>query len=331
MYGFLEKRLVSFSLKSKKQRLYIMPTRVGFYFSAVVFILFLISFSYGHSLAYSSSFIIISVLVISLPFTNYIISGVELRPSGSLQVFADQASRLSLQMKNKSGRYRFDLEFDLALLGEAREHRFFGRGGTLSPNESQTIDLALGEISPGHYHTLNIRLKSSFPFGLFFSWCYFSEDVDVWIYPARKHSGELAMSRFFAWDHLRREDVLEGERERKVLGEHDDFSHHSLFNPGHSFGSVDWKLFARSGTLYVKEFEGDIPQYECIELMGESISSAQALAFEVSEALKRGNPFMVRADQFSLVSEVGHGAHHAHMILQKLTIATEKLYREASV
>lgn len=328
MYGFLEKRLVNYSLRSRKRRLYIMPTRVGFYFSGVVFILFLISFSYGHSLAYSSAFILISILVISLPFTNYIISGVELKASGGLSVFADEAGELLLTLTNQSGRYRFDLEFDLALLGKVKQHSFSSFAGSLAPGERRTIQVSLGNIKAGHYHQLNIRLKSSFPFGLFFSWCYYCEDIDVWVYPKRCEFHSAIRRAFYSIEDLRQKEESTLSRERKVLGEHDDFSHHALFQSGHSFGSVDWNLYARSGTLYVKEFEGDIPQYECIELLENQninpLRGSEALAYELSEVAKRNSHFKVIAPGLGIDSEVGAGKNHARSILKDIVSALER-------
>ncbi len=327
MYGFLEKRLASYSLRSRKKRLYIMPTRVGFYFSAVVFILFLISFSYGHSLAYSSAFILISILVISLPFTNYIINGVDLRVSGGVCAFEGDAPELLLTLTNKSGRYRFDLELDLALLGGLKQHQFSSFAGTLAPGQSETKLIAIGDIPHGHYQQLNIRLKSSFPFGLFFSWCYYSEDIDAWIYPKKRESPTNIQTTFLPIEQLRREEESGTEREieKKILGEHDDFSHHSLFLPGHSFGSVDWNLYARSGTLYVKEFEGDIPQYECIELVSREFwPGIWALCYEIGEVAKRNGPFKVLAPVLGINSAVGQGQTHAHRILKDLVTFLER-------
>lgn len=331
MYGFLEKRLVSYSLRSKKRRLYIMPTRVGFYFSAVVFILFLISFSFGHSLAYSSSFILISVLLISLPFTNYIISGVEVTGTGARGLYADEAGEIEIQLQNLSGRHRFDLELDLALLSKNQQHRFQSRAGSLAPGESRIVSVSLGDISPGQYQTLNIRLKSSFPFGLFFAWCYYSEAVDVWVFPKRKEQGKLISLSLHPLDELRRDDLKKANKDERILGEHDDFSHHSPFSEGHSFGSVDWKLYARSGVLYVKEFEGDIPQYELIEsraLNSELTELASALSFEIDRASHSHNSFMVRSLDFGIQSAVGKGELHAHSILKQIVKELERNHVE---
>ena len=36
-----------------------------------------------------------------------------------------------------------------------------------------------------------------------------------------------------------------------------EFSEHRLYNNGESIKNIDWKLFARSERLYVKEFEAE--------------------------------------------------------------------------
>ena len=320
MLKFLEQKILNLSAKGKRPRIYILPTRVGLYFSVVVFILFLISFSYGHSLAYSSAFILISVLIISLPYTNYNINHINVSCVHGFHYYEDEAQELALILSNQSNRERFDIELDLTLKGDA-DHTFHARSTTLNKSERTNILVPLGALKMGHYQELIVKIKSSFPFGLFYSWSYRRLSVDAWVFPARDREGSGLQVTMVPFSKRGEDESRSNATDLSQKDEHDDFSKHNPFTPGHSFGSVDWKVFARTGVLYVKEFEGEIPQFERIYVPSHLYSvtqSARKLSYRISEATKNGSLLQIIAPDFEISSEVGHGAQFERTLLKAI-------------
>lgn len=330
MLNYLEERLIAFNARAPKARIYILPTRVGLYFSAVIFILFIISFSYGHSLAYSASFILVSVLVISLPYTNYNLNHLKVDFGKSHFIHEAEGSPLELRLHNLGGRERYALEVELTFRGKSKIFHKSVTANDIGAQSSEKVQVFLSEVKMGHYQSVIVKLKSSFPFGLFYSWTYFESDLDLWVFPKKVEYGEGVQIRPISFHELEKkngEKTSSGESAR--LGEHDDFSRHVPFEVGHSQGRVDWKLFARSSELYIKEFEGELPHYLRMEIFEtgknneQKIRRASSLAAAIAKAHDKNLPFQVIAPEFSLSSSIGRGALFTRDILKQIVVNLE--------
>lgn len=329
MLSYLENKLLKFNERFIKPRIYILPTRVGLYFSCVIFILFTISFSYGHSLAYSTSFILVSVLVISLPYTNYNINNISLRlPSGHYQ-YEGEGEALSVTLLNLAKKERYDIALHFIIKGKAGQFEFVLDPTDLADSESKSLSLNLNSLPMGRYRELRVRIKSSFPFGLFYSWSYRTIAIDLCVFPPKsKETTGIQVAAISIHHHLKKQSEQVSSGHLLRMSEHDDFSRHGPFSPGHSFGRVDWKLFARSGQLYIKEFEGDVPHYLRLEVSpsAEALKSkACKLAGMLAHAIERGAICQVIAVDFDLSTAPGHGSAFERETLKRVVEKLEEL------
>jgi len=89
--------------KTNNARVYIVPSAIGFYFSFIAFVLFLIAISYGHNLAYFSTFLFFSFVSISAVVTNESVHAISVEVVDQIaRVQPGTASPYRLRVINKS-------------------------------------------------------------------------------------------------------------------------------------------------------------------------------------------------------------------------------------
>ena len=170
------KRLGEKLLRSH-DKIFIIPTRYGFYFISIVFVLFLISLSYGHSLAYTTTFIFVSLVMTSAHFTNFNLAGVEVMalhiPD---EVYAGESFECRVTLRNTSRKTRFDIEVTLGEVGESQPE-------SIESGETKTIVLKVKGLRRGQVSIKRLRLATTFPFGLFYAWKFWLHKKDFVVYP----------------------------------------------------------------------------------------------------------------------------------------------------
>ncbi|MBT5093793.1 MAG: DUF58 domain-containing protein, partial [Halobacteriovoraceae bacterium] len=219
----------------KNERIYILPTTLGFYFLAIIFVLFVISLSYAHSLAFTTTFIFVSIVMTSAIYTHYNLANVKLLAlKGPEGCFEGEDYSLVLTLENIGRGIKFDL---LAKL----DGQVSFKGVSLESQSKNDIILSLVGLKRGSYKIERITLTTSFPFGIFFSWVHIPVTKNFFIYPARGQA-----------QHLPLLDIArEGNWTRYVKGK-DEFLEHKKFENTDSWADVDWKAYARGKGLWTK-------------------------------------------------------------------------------
>lgn len=234
------KRLGEKLLKSHN-KIFIIPTRYGFYFISIVFVLFLISLSYGHSLAYTTTFIFVSLVMTSAHFTNFNMAGIEvLALHIPDEIHAGESFDCRVTLRNTSRKTRFDIEVSLGEVGESSAISIES-GGTKS------VTLKVSPLHRGQVSIKRLRLATTFPFGLFYAWKFWLIKKDFIVYPAlAKESLNLPMPDSSGRNKGRM-------AQKKDLGA-DEFLGHQTFEDGMPFKGIDWKAYARGKGLLFKTF-----------------------------------------------------------------------------
>src|SRR5690606_10852732 len=129
------------------KRVYIIPTRIGFYFTFISFILFLIAISYGHNLAFFATFLFFSFVALSAVVTNENISSLDI--AWKSELFRGRESKsfpAQVTLSNNSGKSRYDIAIEV-------EGKIVGRVSEILPGAHIDVDVDLGklELSRGIY------------------------------------------------------------------------------------------------------------------------------------------------------------------------------------
>lgn len=282
-----------------KRRIYILPTRACLGFVGLLLILILLAINYENNLIYGLTFLLISVLLISMIHTHNNLRGLRVEARGSELVSAGDKTRYRLYLR-------------------APEHpvvalRLGYPGGdeyylTLAAGEDQILELSAAEGVRGLHRAGILHLSSGYPMGLFRAWSYADLDQTSWIYPKAEAGGVLPSSPVHT-------------DQGRLLGEGvQEFSGLSEYHPGMPLGRAAWATLARGLPLQVKEFtdlEGDslwLSWSFWPELSVESRLSR--LCYWVLRFEHESQAYGLEMPERSL--EVGYGAAHQHSALELL-------------
>lgn len=218
------------------RRLYILPTRHGLLFAALLAGLLVGSVNYSLNLGYLFTFLLAGMGTITMLHTQRNLAGLELRAEPVHPVYAGEAALFRLQVA-AAGRDRFGLVLD-----QARSS---------SPPTDITADnghLALGLPQPrrGFHRPGRLSLASTYPLGLFRCWTVFDLDWGALVYPSPAAQALPLPAPTGAGEG--------GGSQRR--GE-EEFDGLRPYQPGDSLRRIAWKQAARGLGLLTKQFAGE--------------------------------------------------------------------------
>jgi uncharacterized protein (DUF58 family) len=161
----------------RENKIYILPTMFGYYFLLLVFILFMISLTYGHSLAFTATFLFLSLIMSSAAITNFNLRGIDLtrflvseneKNHFLLRLFNSSQTRVDLDLKLRSQSIRSE---SIPVFEGKKEY-------ALSWNYSQ--------LDRGSYLIRELIINTTYPVGLFYSWKKFNVSLEFVVPPKPK-------------------------------------------------------------------------------------------------------------------------------------------------
>jgi uncharacterized protein (DUF58 family) len=228
------------------QRLYILPTRHGFVFLAIIILMILVAASSGNNLIYMLGFCLLSIYMFAMVLTNLNLKGLEFEIIEVSDGFAGEAAHVRIGVSNRENRPRYFLETKWKISKTIEVN-------TIKPKGQTIITQVLKIDARGVYELPPLRVSTIYPLGLFRAWSVLRLKTSVYIYPQRK--GER---------QLRATSALIGsgpQSANQFFDQHDDFREHSRFQLGESHNHVDWKAFARRGELLTKKYQTNSPHH----------------------------------------------------------------------
>ena len=216
-----------------KRRIYILPTAACAGFILLLLVMLLLAINYENNLIYGLTFLLISVLLVSMVHTHNNLRDTLVSSRGYEPVYAGEKTR-----------YRVHIS--------APEHPVVGlklcyQGGetavvTLGAGEELTVELTAAMGQRGRHYPGILRLSARYPMGLFRAWSYVNLSQQAWIYPSPEPGGDLPPSATQSDAGL-----------TEVVG-NEEFSGLEEYQPGMSLGRAAWGTLARGLPLQVKEF-----------------------------------------------------------------------------
>lgn len=219
------------------RRLYILPTRLGLVFGALLLGLLLASMNYGINLGYLFTFLLASIGVVGLLHTQRGLLGLRLTPLAAPPVFAGESARLALRIDNPGQRWRGGLR--LATDTTQAEPL------DLPPGGGGEAILTLPQPVRGWHRPGRLSLASTWPLGLFRCWTVFELDWGVLVYP--KPAADA-----LPWPDTPGAGL--GVSTQRA-GE-DEFTGLRAYRPGDSPRRIAWKSVARDQAPLTKQFSG---------------------------------------------------------------------------
>ncbi len=227
-------------VRLSQRNVYVLPSRPGLLYGAVLAAMLVASINYGLSLGYALTFLLAAIGLVSLLHTYRNLSGLVLRPGKAEPVFAGQIAEFTLIVVNPARLARHAVK--LLAPGMARE-----RVDDYAPSSEQLVTVALPTRRRGRMTMPRLTLTTTFPLGIWRAWTYWRPALDVLVYPALETPAAPLPEVMAA----------AGEGNGAGHGE-DDIAAVRPYRAGDSMRRIAWKAVARSSSdaLLTKQFDG---------------------------------------------------------------------------
>jgi uncharacterized protein (DUF58 family) len=305
-------RLTSWALKRqgpdtlpvtlRSRRLYILPTKAGCFFGALIAVTFIAGMNYGNGLAMLLTFWLAGFALIAMLQTHRSLAGTRI-----IQAQVDPAfvgGSVLLHLRIASATAATDLKAHTAVTTATV-------AGSDNPDEPGISVLTIPHTATkrGWWQAAPICLQSRAPFGLFRTWTWLKLSTETLIYP--KAVGHLPFPEQ-AGDQAGNTSTATGLDELTWL---------RPFREGDSPRQVAWKAYARGTPLLVREYRGSgasqrefdysaLPILDCEQRLSQ-------LCRWVVDATAEGEGFGLRLPGSYIQ---GSGAEHGEQCLKALAL-----------
>jgi len=223
-----------------RRRIYILPTRQGLAFAAVLVVLLGGSVNYNNALGYLLTFLLASLALVSLLHTYRNLAGLRVSARPAEAVFAGGSAHFPVRVDNASGPER-----DGVVLSERRAPGATVLHLRLAADSHAEPLLAVPAPHRGWRELDRVCIASRAPFGIFRAWSPVRVAVRALVYPHPAGDRPLPASVTES-----RDDHGHGGSGRE------DFSGLREYRAGDSPRHIHWKAAARGAVLPVKLFDG---------------------------------------------------------------------------
>lgn len=217
-----------------RRRLYVLPTRAGYAFAALLMVLLGWSINYNVNLGFVLTFVLGGVAVDAMKRVHDQLSGLTVHHPSAESAFAGTQANVSLRIDVPGSRARYGITVD----GDGITARLADL-----PAGSESVDLLVKAPRRGRLRLDTLRLSTVYPLGLFCAWTWLEFPACGVIWPAPLGDRPLPSGGYGLRHELGAE--LAGDEEFAGLRE---------WRRGDAATHVAWRASARSETLLVKEF-----------------------------------------------------------------------------
>lgn len=289
-----------------RRELYILPTRVGWYYALILISLFGIAVKFDNQAAFMMLFILIALGLIAMIYTHNNVIGLELESHPSKSVFLGTQARFPITVSNNSSKARHAV-----WLISGGFHKLTN----LVSGDKQTVELKLPTVQRGYRVCDPVNLSSQFPIGVFFCWTKrFSSQERCLVYPQ-----PLDLVPF-------PEDGSNSGKEqanaRVKLGA-EDYAGMKNYQAGDRLRDIHWPSLAKTNKLVSIQYENhsnssvNLSWFSLPTSLGTEDRLSQ-LCFWVIDAEQQGLRYQLEMPNHTL--EFDKGATHYHKCLQVLAL-----------
>lgn len=226
-----------------QRRVFIVPTRPGLAFTALLLVLFIGSVNYNLGLGFALTFFAFSCSVVDMVLTSRNLARLHLMPGRAPAVFAGQLAQFELHVVNRSKQDRHAIGIDFLAACVPRHVVDVPAAG------SAALRLTVATTARGAMPAPRVRLLTRFPLGLFQAWSYWQPDAAVLVYPFPESPPPPL--------------PLHGAADAYGSGRagHDDFAGIRPYQAGDPLRHLAWRQIARlgadlGGAMLSKHFDG---------------------------------------------------------------------------
>jgi uncharacterized protein (DUF58 family) len=220
----------------KREQVYIFPTKMGGYLIGLIFLMFLLAVGYSNNLLLIFTLFLFTFNLLWLVQTHFHLARFKL----VRLLISEGHARVSLPFSVKWPHLKEALgEINLTLVSQNEE-------------EYDLVENTLNLPRRGPWRWSFLKISSTHPFGLYFTWKYLPLDLETIVYP------ELMPLKIVDATGLYRE----GDIPQEKSGVHD--FRELIPYEGSEVRKISWKHYARSGEILMKD--GYTQSEACVNL-----------------------------------------------------------------
>jgi len=286
------------------RQMFMMPTRMGYFFTLLLFTLLLAAINYENSLSYALTFILAALAQVSMLYTHRNLLGIRFLAGSSDPVFAGQVARFRFSLRNDTAKPRYQIRL-------TQQNREFANID-LGVHAQQQVVLEYPTKSRGWLGIPDIKAQTSFPLGLLYTWTTrLCLEQKCLVYPRPAAAGGLPVPGIGS------DQDAHGENDR---GE--DFAGLREYRKGDSLKQIHWKAVARGQGMQIKQYGGGSGEDLWLEwdaLSGMATEARlQQLCRWVLDAEELENNYGLRLPGLEI--SPGSGPDHQHHCLKALAL-----------
>lgn len=290
------------------RRVYILPTRHGVAFAAVLLVMLIGAVNYNNSLGYLLTFLLAAAALVGMLHTWRNLYGLRVTPGQAQRVFAGGHAVLPVLLENPEPTPRPALMAYLAAASEASLPAVVGR---LAAGSQTVLPLEAPAKRRGRLPLGDVIVSSRWPLGLFRAWTVLPSERECLVCPRPLGRRELPASSIAA-DH---------PGGRSGAG-NEDFAGFRAYHPGDSPRHIHWKAVARGQGVPVKLFAGSGAAELALRFAatpaGDLETRLSQLCLWVLEAHARGVRYALELPGENLPP--AHGEAHRERCLRALAL-----------
>jgi uncharacterized protein (DUF58 family) len=295
-------------LRLGQNRIYILPTKTGLGFCALLLIMLLVSINYNNPPGYLLTFLLTGLALVGIFHTHRGIAGLHVSHGQAPPVFAGCRACFPVIVRNPTRTHRLALQAGWSRL-QAEDVQ------DIAPEAETLFTLTRPTSRRGMLHPGRVVVSTVYPLGLFRAWSNLALPLSCIVYPAPE-TGPVVLPL--------PDPVPEQAEGVDVHGFGDDeFEGLRGFQQGDPLRRVAWKAVAKSGIMMSKEFSAAHAaahiwlDWDQVGLAEEEDKLARLCRW-VLEAEERGMAYGLRLPNQDIVP--GWGDAHKHACLSALAL-----------
>ena len=293
-----------------RRDLYILPTRIGWYYSLILLALFAIAVKFDNQAAFMMLFILTAVGLITMVYTHNNVIGLSLSAQPSNAVFVGEPANFKLTVHNSSSKPR-----NAVWLISAGVQQLVN----IDANQEKSYDLKFPTLQRGYLSCEKITLTSHFPIGVFFCWTRGHDSQQrCLVYPQPLNLVPFPTDGSNTGKQLARTNIQIGA---------EDFAGMKTYQPGDRMRDIHWPSLAKTNKLISVIHESQ--NSSSVNLSWFSLANSMTvenrlsqLCYWVVDAEKQGLRYQLEMPSQTI--EYNSGLNHYHECLTVLALWQEE-------
>lgn len=289
-----------------RRQLYILPTKIGWYYVLILFALFAIAVKFDNQAAFIMLFLLISIGLIAMLYTHNNVIGLTLSSQPAKNIFCGERALFPVTIKNASDKHRNALWLISGGFNQFIE---------LQAHEQKQCELKQPSVQRGYLPCEQINITSQFPIGLFFCWTKrFDSSERCLVYPQPLNLIPVPDNG---------SDSGKQEQQSRFKLETGDYAGMKTYQQGDRIRDIHWPSLAKTQKLITIQHE--TRSNSSINLSWFILPSTMSvedrlsqLCYWLIEAEKDAAHYQLEMPNHTI--EFGHGAAHLNQCLTVLAL-----------